>query len=473
MKLQMLFTGTVALLLTGCNATNFKASKGAGSSSAASTGSSLSFGTMSTVDPKITKVCETELKHRGLQYGSGFWRKKINLPCGYMGIGFIEVDVEIDAAVNQTCENLAELDNKLEGQSVNRDGAQEDKAPGADGRIGANQQIPVPTDQYAQPDNGFKWHERQRHCAQSNRCASHTQAEALGRFAWMKKCEATVPQFKQFLNGIRRVENCNGAVHTDPAMPANPLADRKYGQAQGLCIFEASGVPFFPLVILDGAAADNAPAQAINTSQAFTKIDDLAGLANQITAACPDPARVAWIDTVCTAGCYSGDQRLLTSAEGKYESILSAKNANTPTLAVLTRASTLESPRFANVKVGRYVASKDDAKETMLSFVTESGARLTVTTNHPLVDGTGVAREASSFKAGEDLVKSDGARDAIVSITRSEIFGKVYNVAPVSLAPEDNLIVSEGLINGSHNFQTVLRSELNRRVLRSHLAKGF
>jgi hypothetical protein len=96
-----------------------------------------------------------------------------------------------------------------------------------------------------------------------------------------------------------------------------------------------------------------------------------------------------------------------------------------------------------------------------------------VTANHPLVDGAGVMREASTFKVGEPLVRVNGTRDPIVDIGKEDFFGKVYNVAPVSPAPEDNLVVSEGLINGSHNYQTVLRAQLNRQILRTQLSKGF
>jgi hypothetical protein len=267
---------------------------------------------------------------------------------------------------------------------------------------------------------------------------------------------------KAFLDTIRRVENC--AVN-----PNNRIENALGGNT---CLFSSNGSPLFPLVLLNGSAIDNAPAPAVTTGQ-VTSVDELAQYTAQVGDPCPAPADVAPIDTVCSSGCYRADQRLLTAADGKYQPILAAKEANTPTIAVLSRASTLEAPLYVNAKVGRYVASVEDDKETLLTFSTASGARLTVTTNHPLVDGAGFMREASSFKVGEPLVRVDGARDPIVGIGKENFFGKVYNVAPISAAPEDNLVVSEGLINGSHNYQTVLRAQLNRQILRSNLSKGF
>ncbi len=454
-------TSALAILITGCNAANFSASKAGsekikgleadGSSTAAS---------VSANDPGIPASCNTQLKQKGLKYSGGIWRKRVNVPCGYSGIGYVEGDVEIDAVADQTCDRLAELDGRLAGG-----------APEAGYQQPLRNEPPTNygTHTAATAAGPFKWIERSRHCAQSTRCqATQTPSNVLGRMAWLKKCEAGVPEFKAFLDGLRRVEDCNsGNIQNDGQKDPRAFAQSK------ICVFANGGVAYFPIVKLNGSQDDNAPAPSLTAANHLSKIDDLAALAAQVTDACPAPTAVAPIDTVCTAGCYAGDQRLLTSAEGKYEAILTAKTKGIESLAVLSRASTIEAPRFVNVKVARYTASLEDAKEILLTFETASGAKLVLTTNHPLLDGEGVMREASSFKAGQTLVKADGARTEIVSITRQEFFGKVYNVSPVSIAPEDNLVVSEGLINGSHNFQTVLRSELNRQVLRDNLAKGI
>lgn len=84
----------------------------------------------------------------------------------------------------------------------------------------------------------------------------------------------------------------------------------------------------------------------------------------------------------------------------------------------------------------------------------KSGGKLSVTLNHPLVDGEGYMKKAEEFKIGDKLVLANGKKDKIVQINVVDFFGKVYNVAPKSNNSQENIVVAKGYLNGSHKFQT-------------------
>lgn len=308
------------------------------------------------------------------------------------------------------------------------------------------------------------------HCMLVNRCGAVESNEALGRLAWVVKCKNQVPAFNNFLEAIRQIEGCTADLNNEPgkiclfSRPTMVLLGR----------FGASYFPHISFVHPESAEPMSALA-GVATKEIYTKVDQLSAPAiqNQVTVPCPNPANVQPIDMVCAPGCYRGDQRIMLTSSGSYSKIKQAKRASVSQLAVLSRDSTLTRPQYRTVRVGQYTETMEESDETLLKITSASGIQLSVTMNHPLVDGSGHMREASDLKPGETLLRLDGRPDLITKIEPQAFFGKVYNVSPESSDPRDNLLVAEGLISGSHNFQTVLHSYVNRQILRSNLADGF
>jgi hypothetical protein len=335
--------------------------------------------------------------------------------------------------------------------------------------------------------SGFKFNVVKSYCTRSSRCSTKQQTgdqrlveftfdNQLGRWAWIKKCEHQVLAFKTFLETVRKIE-------TEPG-------DLSFFSQSG----DSTWAYYYPRVTLkpnsplatqenhfleqttDGNQAestDNAP--LVSVSGTVVTTDDLAkpSIQDQVTIACPTSDDVLPITMICSSGCYTANQRLLISASGQYEAIGNAMSRRAVSIAALSSASNLESPNIEDVLVGRFTASERDAKEPLREFFTESGLSIVVTLNHPLLDGNGIMREARNLTQGEELVRANGKRDKITQIREFEFFGKVFNVGPFSQRPEDNLIVAEGLINGSLSFQNELHSFMNHQLIRSQLSDGF
>lgn len=64
-------------------------------------------------------------------------------------------------------------------------------------------------------------------------------------------------------------------------------------------------------------------------------------------------------------------------------------------------------------------------------------------------------RQAKALAVGSKLVRADGSPDPIVWIEISNVFGKVYNVGPVSVDYTSNIVVAGGYLNGSVKYQSI------------------
>lgn len=79
---------------------------------------------------------------------------------------------------------------------------------------------------------------------------------------------------------------------------------------------------------------------------------------------------------------------------------------------------------------------------------------------------------ADKFKAGDALVALGGELDPIQSIESIIYFGKVYNVFVKSSVPQENIVVTNGYLNGSAYFQNEGAGNMNKTLLRKKLTKG-
>jgi hypothetical protein len=384
-------------------------------------------------------ACTKPLQDNGFVPYMGKWVRKVRTTCGVSSVGYVEGRVTVDPAIacNLPPEKLAESLAYLTATHS-----------GADGSF--------------PPNTGSSYQVLERHCSTHYRCDSPIwgTSKAIGRLAWIVKCENQVPAFKEWLQSVREFEDCSG----------------KGTPGKNICFFnnDAKWANYFPEVKFTDQSVPEDP--SVEYGGNLYKLSDLMAPSYQSQLSnypCPSSSSVAPIDTTCYTGCYRADQRILLDRAGKYQDILSAKNNLAPKIAVLTQSSTVQNLKLTNAPVGRFLESKNNEHEILIHIETELGIKLVVTLNHPLLDATGVMREASKLKVHDQLLRIDGRADAIKSIKREAFYGKVYNVAPLSPDPSDNLLVAEGVITGSHNYQTELYQFINRVVLRSQLSKGY
>ena len=173
------------------------------------------------------------------------------------------------------------------------------------------------------------------------------------------------------------------------------------------------------------------------------------------------------IRAVCRSSCYKPTVKLLY--DGGYIPIGEATGARLLGIVTLAEGATLEQPTLELGRVSRYTMEASDTHHELVVIETRGGGRLVVTGNHPLVDGEGYMREASTLAVGKHLARADGSKDEIVRIGIESFFGKVYNVTPQGESLESQIVVAEGFLSGSAWYQNDGADYLNRDIFRLNL----
>jgi len=169
----------------------------------------------------------------------------------------------------------------------------------------------------------------------------------------------------------------------------------------------------------------------------------------------------------CVAGCYTPEQRLRFS--GGEVAIRRAVETNRTDIVTLGMNATMEQLKFQVGKVAVYTVDITEAKQPIFNIRTASGGLLRVTPNHPIVDGSGVVKQAHEFVVGDELVRANGALDPVISIEKELFYGKAYNLKPTTFDPLTNIVVAEGFLNGSGRYQDKSVTEGNRSLLRKNI----
>lgn len=182
---------------------------------------------------------------------------------------------------------------------------------------------------------------------------------------------------------------------------------------------------------------------------------------------CDMPSDVVFYD-YCLNGCYESRQRILFSDGYAPIGEIVAQNV-TKTLMVLAPTSTMESPVLVDKQIAYYVASPSKSEEKLVEFRMQSGGRLVVTPTHPLLSEAGYIRYADLFDVGDSLVQMNGQLDSIVEKRSFKEFTKVYNLAPKTSNPIENILVAQGYLNGSHLYQDGLLEGYSQVVLRTSI----
>ncbi len=170
---------------------------------------------------------------------------------------------------------------------------------------------------------------------------------------------------------------------------------------------------------------------------------------------------------LCVAGCYT-DDTALSFADGP-SGIKAAAEAGKLDLVTLTPTATLDNLDYTANKVERYVTDSQQAWQSIYTITMQSGGQLRVTSEHPLLDHTGVIRQAHALRVGDQLVRASGKPDPIARIESAKVFTKVYNVKPVTTDYVSNIVVAGGYLNGSLRYQNEFLSSINALILRRSL----
>jgi hypothetical protein len=170
-----------------------------------------------------------------------------------------------------------------------------------------------------------------------------------------------------------------------------------------------------------------------------------------------------YVNGYCEASCYTPEQEILF--EGGYVSILDALNARREDLVTLAEDATMDEVKLKKNSTYSYTMETRDTKHVIFAISTESGGQLRVTDEHPVINGEGRMLQAKKLKVGDELVRADGTPDRIVSIEKTEHFGKVYNLRPVSEDLVSNVLVAQGFLVGSSRFQNDDVGYINRVIM--------
>jgi len=177
-----------------------------------------------------------------------------------------------------------------------------------------------------------------------------------------------------------------------------------------------------------------------------------------------------FVNAYCTSGCYTPDQKI-RFASGD-EPILSALDELRTGVTTLSPDSTLENVKLKTDDVASYSRDLHDASLVTFEIRTRSGGQLRVTDKHPVLIDDGRLVEARTLKVGNKLIKADGSRDAIVSVTQTSYFGKGYNLQPVATDRVANILIAQGFLVGSSRFQNEDVDYLNRILLGRAIPKS-
>lgn len=288
----------------------------------------------------------------------------------------------------------------------------------------------------------------------SSRCShdSLSPSQALGRYAWMKKCEPTVPMIADFFEKMKGIKESPEEIFKK-SYKVDSSGKASYDRMTYATFMKVDGKPWL------------APAPGTTD---YTKRDPLPDVSN---ISCEIPAGTT-ISGVCLSSCLTPTQSLAVDLRGGEMSILEAMASGVTSLPALTSSSSLGDVQYREMKVDKFVTELIDSQHIVLAIKTAKGRAIELTPNHPVLISTGVLVEAKDLTRGHELVGRDGQPDAIVQIEEKSHFGKVYNVFMSSSVPEENLILSQDLIIGSGHFQNEAADYINRTILRQKLVEG-
>jgi intein/homing endonuclease len=149
--------------------------------------------------------------------------------------------------------------------------------------------------------------------------------------------------------------------------------------------------------------------------------------------------------------------------------IAEALRSNEVAIKTLDEDSSLEGLKYKEGKVSMYIKSIISGKHEIMKIATETGKEIKVTLEHPLVNENGAFVEAGAVEVGSYLMNEFGEAEKVVSVEKTEIEGKVYNLETEGQKMTDKVIAAQGLLNGDVRVQNSKAAKLNQVLLRTNL----
>lgn len=190
-----------------------------------------------------------------------------------------------------------------------------------------------------------------------------------------------------------------------------------------------------------------------------------------------------YVNGYCTSSCYAPDQRVLFASDGAsdgasvagsskldplggghYERIIDAFTQQSPVVMTLTPESTRESFSLHPKNVYSYTTELRDSDHQIYVIRTAHGT-LRVTAEHTVVTSDGRIVFAKDLKVKDKLVRVDGSVSPILGISMMTHHGKVYNVRPNSSNLLENIVIAEGFLVGSSQYQNDYVNYVNSVIL--------
>jgi PKD repeat protein len=270
-------------------------------------------------------------------------------------------------------------------------------------------------------------------CSHDN--LSHT--DAAGRYAWMQKCRKIVPNIDTFLNRFETVSFTGKDA---------------YG-IQQVNTTLTSGRPMYPTFI---DPVNNKPWIAPKS----------------VSGSCVVPQNIA-VGAVCVSSCSTPEQDILAeiNAKPKKLTFLDSLTQNKKSVYVVNAEGGMRKPTLKSIDVEKWITELFESEHDILVFKMKSGSELKLTPNHPVLTEKGTMKLASEFVVGNKFVKVNGQNDSIVAIRKIKFTGKVYNLFVKSSEPGDNIVVTNGYLNGTAFFQNEGSEYMNKTIIRTHLSK--
>ncbi len=173
----------------------------------------------------------------------------------------------------------------------------------------------------------------------------------------------------------------------------------------------------------------------------------------------------------CTSGCFTRDQTVLFP--GGFVEIARAHEAHFSSAVTLSSQSSLGHLSYSTTGIDYYTVSDVDQWQEIVELQTTGNHHLKVTTNHPMLLANGNMVRADQLQNGMSLLNEAGEPEVLVNVSRSNYFGKVYNLRMRSPNLQENIVVAQGLLTGTSFYQNEGQEYLNRLVLRSLIPQNL
>jgi hypothetical protein len=172
------------------------------------------------------------------------------------------------------------------------------------------------------------------------------------------------------------------------------------------------------------------------------------------------------IQALCKAGCFAEDTEILTgfASDGTECATQASQVTDFDQLLTLADEANLDNVTLVSRPIGTPIHGPE--RPALFVFDLANGARLRVTQHHPMVLDTGAIVEASQVSAGSSFVAIDGTPVAVISISREQTTGDVYNFTTASDTQLGHIIVAEGVLVGDLKLQAELAAEEHSIELR-------